>query len=185
MNWHNSALMTRKWKGLTLLLRCTGRPKPLVPALETPGTVIWLHRDVGAEIAEVRVVCCGAETHDWELPLQCCLEGSTGQGTTLGKSVLSHSAGGAEVTTAESASHAVPSPTFGGWISFSHFSSRAPIWNPADFFKNCFVKDIIQKGVIQFSIDHSNQEFIKAARLYQSDRAGMQETSRTQVYEAE
>lgn len=39
--------------------------------------------------------------------------------------------------------------------------------------------------MIQFGIDHSHQEFIKAAQLYQSDRAGMQETSRTQVYEAE
>lgn len=177
--------MTRKLKRLTLLLKCTEGLKPLIPTLETPGTEISLHTDVGAEMARAQVLCCGAETHDWDLLLQCCLQGSVGQRTALGKSFLSHPAEGAEVTTAESASSAGPSPSFGGWISFSRFSSCAPIWNLADLFKNCFVEGIIQKGIIQFSIDHSHQESIKAAWLYQSDRAGMQETSRTQVYEAE
>lgn len=109
---------------------------------------------------------------DWDLPLQCCLEGSTGQGTALGKSVLSHPPGAAEVTTAESAWSAVCPPSSGGQTAFSCFSSHAPIWNPADLFKNCFVKVIIQKGIIQFSIDAFYKEFIKAAWLYQSDRAG-------------
>lgn len=59
-----------------------------------------------------------------------------------------------------------------GGISFLAFSSCAPIRNLAGLFKDCFVKDIIQKGIIQFSTDHSHQEFTKAAWPYQSSREG-------------
>lgn len=147
-------------------------------------------RSAGARLTKVHVLCQGCRDPRHWPPLAVLLRGQRGAGqpqrTTLCTPVLSHPAQGAEAATVESASStSLLQPCIGGGISFLPFSSCAPIRNLAGLFKDCFVKDIIQKGIIQFSIDHSHQEFIKAAWLYQSDREGMQETSRTQVYQVE
>lgn len=110
----------------------------------------------------------GAETHDTDLLLQCCWEGSVGQDSNRGQlcASLSFPTLPREQRRQPRRMPQVPSllqPCIGGGISFLPFSSCAPIRNLAGLFKDCFVKDIIQKGIIQFSIDPSPPRIHKSS----------------------
>lgn len=179
MNWHSSALMTGRWRTVNLLLTCTKGPQ----TLDSHISVISPHRRVGAQSAKVWVVC-----QQWTQltsittpSITCSAAGRAGSGRTATEesSVLGCPAPPCWESSRQLQRplHLPPllQPHIAEGISFLAFSSCAPIRNLAGLFKDCFVKYIILKGIIQFSTDHSHQEFIKAAWPYQSSREGMQE----------